>query len=96
MFTSKSQNSCPRKSVVVLLCWADTRVRGELIMLESIPDHPHYLEEEESPSIYNGPVANGGGANASTYVFNLLDTKNERIVIYVCMTIIAVCYIVWG
>lgn len=65
-------------------------------MLEPIPDHPYYPEEEESPNIYNGPVANGRGANASTYVFNLLDTKNERIVIYVCMTIIAVCYIVWG
>lgn len=64
-----------------------------------VTDHPHYpIPEflEEKPDIYNGPVANGGGAKASTYVFNLMDTKNERIAIYVCVTIILVCWIIWG
>lgn len=53
------------------------------------------FEESVTNNYYSGPHAHGGGAKSSQFVFTLLDTKNERIIIYVCLTIVAVFWIIW-
>ena len=54
-------------------------------------------EERQIKIVQNfGPSAQGGSASSRQFVFNLLDTKNERVVVYVCLTIVAICWIVWG
>ncbi len=51
---------------------------------------------EEDNEIINGPYAKGGGASSNQYIFNLLDVKNERVILYLCITLIAIFYIVYN
>lgn len=51
---------------------------------------------EESGREYNtviGPHASGGGC--TQYNIYLLDTKNERVIIYLCVTIVAIVAIIY-